>query len=203
MIKLYYSPGACSLAPHIALKEAGVPHELVRVDLGTHKTQSGEDFYAINPKGYVPALQLDDGSLLTENGALEQYIADLAPEKKLAPPAGTMERYRLQEWLHFVGTEIHKAYSPLFNPATPEETQKAQLEHISRRLGLVEKHLEGKQFLLGDSFTVADAYLFTVLSWSRFKGPDLKQWPAVEAYFQRVAERPAVQAAMAAEGLNK
>lgn len=152
-MKLYYSPGACSLGPHISLQEAGLPFELVRVDLGTHKTESGADFYAINPKGYVPALELDDGSILTENAALLQYAADQAPEKKLAPPAGSMERYRLQEWIHFIATEVHKQFSPLFSPACTEETRQAQLGRISGRLDLVQKHLDGKQFLMGDPFT--------------------------------------------------
>lgn len=201
-MKLYYSPGACSLGPHVALQEAGIPVELVRVDLATHKTESGEDFYGINPKGYVPALGLDDGSLLTENAAILQYVADQAPEKKLAPPAGTMERYRLQEWIHFISTEIHKPFGPLFSPACTEETRQAQLAQISRRLDFVEKSLEGKQYLLGDTFTVADAYLFAVLNWTRMMGPDLKKWPAVEAYYQRLLSRPSVEAAMTAEGLK-
>jgi len=202
-MKLYFSPGACSLGPHIALQEAGLPFDLVRVDLATHKTESGADFYAINPKGYVPALELDDGSILTENAAILQYVADRAPEKKLAPEAGSMERYRLQEWLHFISTEIHKSFSPLFSSACTEETRQAQLAKISNRLDLVQKHLDGKPFLFGDQFTVADGYFFAVLNWTRTMGPDLSKWPAVEAYYQRLAERPAVQAAMAAEGLTK
>lgn len=201
-MKLYYSPAACSLGPHISLQEAGIPFELVRVDLRSHQTESGDDFYAINPKGYVPALQLDDGSILTENAAIAQYVADKVPEKELAPPAGTMERYRLQEWIHFIATEIHKSFSPLFNPACTEETRQAQLAKISGRLELVQKSLDGKQYLLGDQFTVADAYFFAVLNWSRMMGPDLKQWPAVEAYYQRLLARPSVRAAMAAEGLS-
>jgi glutathione S-transferase len=202
-MKLYYSSGACSLGPHISLKEAGLPFDAVRVDLGSHKNEGGDDFYAINPKGYVPALQLDDGSILTENAAIAQYVADKAPEKKLAPPAGTMERYRLQEWIHFIATEIHKAFSPLFNPACTAETRQAQLARISGRLDLVQKSLDGKQYLLGDQFTVADAYFFAVLNWSHMMGPDLKKWPAVEAYYERMLARPAVRAAMAAEGLGK
>ena len=150
----------------------------------------------------MPALGLDDGSLLTENAAILQYVADQAPEKKLAPPAGTMERYRLQEWIHFISTEIHKPFGPLFSPACTEETRQAQLAQISRRLDFVEKSLEGKQYLLGDTFTVADAYLFAVLNWTRMMGPDLKKWPAVEAYYQRLLSRPSVEAAMTAEGLK-
>lgn len=202
-MKLYHAPGACSLAPHVALREAGLPVDLVRVDLRARKTASGEDYSAINPKGYVPALQLDDGTLLTEIAALLQYIADRVPEKKLAPAAGTMERYRLQEWLHFIGTEIHKAFSPLFNPATTDEQRKAALERISGRLDFVAKHLENRPYLLGEAFTVADAYLYTVLRWTRRTGPELQKWPALEAYVQRVSERDGVKAALQAEGLEK
>lgn len=202
-MKLYISPGACSLGPHISLMESGIPFELVRVNLGTHKTESGDDFNAINPKGYVPALQLEDGSILTENASIAQYVADKAPEKKLAPPPGTMERYRLQEWIHFIGSEIHKQFGPLFNPVCTEEVRKAQHERISNRLDFVEKSLEGKKHLLGDPFTVADAYFFAILNWTHRMGPDLKRWPKVEAYYQRMLERPAVQAARKAEGLIK
>lgn len=202
-MKLYFSPGACSLGPHISLREAGLSFDLVRVDLASHKTEGGDDFYAINPKGYVPALQLDDGSLLTENAAIAQYVADRVPEKKLAPPAGTMERYRLQEWIHFIATEIHKAFSPLFNPATTDETRKAQLERIANRLGLVEKSLGDRQYLMGDQFTVADAYFFAVLNWCGMMGPDLSKWPTVKAYYERMLARPAVREAMEAEGLGK
>lgn len=202
-MKLFLSPGACSLGPHISLKEAGLAFDIVRVDLGTHKTETGEDFYGINPKGYVPALQLDDGSILTENAAIAQYVADQAPDKKLAPPAGTMERYRLQEWIHFIATEIHKSFSPLFGPACTEETRQAQLAKIAGKLDFVEKSFGATKYLLGDQFTVADAYFFAVLNWSRMMGPDLKKWPTVEAYYERMLERPAVRAAMEAEGLGK
>lgn len=202
-MKLYYATGACSLAAHACLKEAGLPHELIRVDLRTHKTEAGDDFYTINPKGYVPALALDDGSILTENPAILQYIADQVPEKGLAPANGTMERYRLQEWLGFIGSEIHKLFGPLFRAGCTEEVRKAQHERIADRLDYVSKALEKRPFLLGDRFTVADAYLFAVLSWTRMTGPELAKWPAIQAYVQRVAEQPGVRAAMQAEGLLK
>jgi glutathione S-transferase len=202
-MKLYFSPGACSLSPHIALQEAGLPYDLVRVDTKTHLTEKGEDFYAINPKGYVPALVLDDGQLLTEGPAIVQYLADLAPEKKLAPAAGTMERYRLQEWLTFLGTEIHKTYSPLFRPGVSDEVVEGNLARLATRFEFVARSLEGKQYLMGDQFTVADGYLFVLLNWSRAKGPDMKQWPILAEYFERVMARPGVHAAMVAEGLKK
>ena len=202
-MKLYFSPGTCSLSPHIALQEAGLPYTLEKVDLRTHQTEKGEDFYAINPKGYVPALQLDDGQLLTEGVAIVQYLADLAPEKKLAPAAGTLERYRLQEWLTYVSSELHKNYSPLFNPAVTEEVKQAQLAKLTTRFEFVVRSLEGRPYLMGEQFTVADAYLFVILNWSRAKGPDMKQWPLLAEYFERVMARPGVHAAMVAEGLKK
>ena len=198
-MKLYFSPGACSLASHIALREAGSEFQTEKVDLRTHKTAGGVDFYTINPKGYVPALQLDDGSVLTEGPAILQYIADQKPASRLAPAAGTMERYRLQEWLNFIGSELHKSFSPLFNPATPEDMRKATRERLEKRLDFVAGHLAGRSYLLGEQFSVADAYLFTVLSWTQGVGIDRAKWPVVDAYYKRVGERRAVQAAREAE----
>lgn len=198
-MKLYFSPGACSLGPHIALREAALSFEAVKVDLRSHKTGAGADFYAINPKGYVPALELDGGGLLTECAAILQYVADQKPAAKLAPAAGTIDRYRLQEWLNFIGTELHKSFSPLFNPATPEAFRETTRERLEKRFAYVEQRLAGRKFLLGDDFTVADAYLYTVLNWSKGVGIDRAKWPALEAYFTRVGERPAVQAAREAE----
>lgn len=201
-MKLYYSPGACSLSPHIVLREAGLDFEMERVDLKSKKTEHGNDYLEINPKGYVPALRLDDGELLTEGPAIVQYLADRVPARKLAPAAGTMERVRLQEWLNFISTELHKSHSPLFNPAAPEEWKTWMRDLIGRRLALVAKQLEGRDYLLGD-FSVADAYLFTVLSWGRFVNVDTSAWPVIGAYQARMAARPAVQAALKAEGLLK
>lgn len=202
-MKLYYSTGACSLSPHIVLREAGFPFELERVNLASKKTAAGEDYLAVNPKGYVPALKLDSGEILTEGPAIVQYLADKAPGKQLAPEAGTMARYHLIEWLNFISTELHKAFSPLFKPNTPEETKQAARDTISARINIVEKQLQGRDYLTGNQFSVADAYLFTVLNWARPMKFDLGQWPAVEAYMQRVAARPAVHDAMKAEGLIK
>jgi glutathione S-transferase len=198
-MKLYFSPGACSFSPHIVLREAGLPFQIEKVDLKNHKTAGGADFYAVNPKGYVPALQLDDGQVLTEGAAIVQYIADLKPESKLAPAAGTMGRYRLQEWLTFIGTELHKAYSPLFKATTPDEVKLAQKDLIGRRLDYVAKHLADRQYLMGDAFTVADAYLFTILRWSKNVNMDLGKWPTLHPYMDRISARPAVAAAMEAE----
>ena len=198
-MKLYFSAGACALHPQIALREAGVPFELVRVDLRAHKLHDGADFYAINPKGYVPVLELDDGSLLTEGAVIDQYVADLKPEAKLAPKAGTIERYRLQEWLHFIGTEIHKAFSPLFNPQLDEAGKAQWREKVSRRFDLVEKAIGSKPYLLGETFTVADGYLYNMLRWTEHTGIDRAKWPALSAFYTRVGERPAVKAAVEAE----
>ena len=202
-MKLYYSTGACSLSPHIVLREAGFSFELEKVNLGSKKTASGGDYLEVNPKGYVPALRLDSGDVLTEGPAIVQYLADKAPEKQLAPAAGKMERYRLIEWLNFISTELHKTFSPLFNPKVPEETKQAARDTIAARLNIVEKQLQGRDYLTGNHFSVADAYLFTVLSWARPSKFELGQWPAVQAYMQRVAARPAVHDAMKAEGLIK
>ncbi len=202
-MKLYYSPGACSLSPHIVMREAGMPVNLVKVDLGARKTANGEDYTAINPKGYVPVLQLDDGSVLTEGPAIVQYLADRAPSSKLAPAAGTMERYRLVEWLNFLTSEIHKGFSPLFNPKLSEDTKAMMRERLAGRFDYLGTALRDKPYLMGDNFTAADAYLFTLLGWCRLTGIDLEKWPVLVAYRERVAARPAVREALKAEGLIK
>lgn len=200
-MKLYFSPGACSLSPHIVLVESGLPFELERVDLGAKKTERGADYWRINPKGYVPAVELDDGQVLTEGPAIVQYIADLVPHKRLAPPAGTMERYRLQEGLNFITSELHKGFSPLFNPKLPEDWKAVVKDLLGRRIGVIAGQLAGKAYLMGEGFTVADAYLFTILRWSRGAHMDLAQWPGLPDYMNRVAARPAVQACIKAEKL--
>ncbi|MGC9161780.1 glutathione transferase GstA [Acidithiobacillus sp.] len=200
-MKLYYSPGACSLSPHIILNEGGFSFDKERVDLASKKTETGADYAAINPDGYVPALLLDDGQVLTEGPAIIQYLADRVPEKKLAPPLGSLERYRLMQWLNFISTELHKGFSPLFNPQAPEVWKAVAAAQLGRRLSTVSRQLEGKDWLLGEDFTVADAYLFTVLGWGRHVGIDLEQWPVLKAYQGRVFMRPAVQSALKAEGL--
>jgi glutathione S-transferase len=202
-MKLYYTPGACSLSPHIVLREAGQTFDIEKVDLRTKKTESGKDFNTVNSNGYVPALQLDDGSVLTEGPAIVQYIADKAPQAKLAPANGTVERYKLQEALNFIGTELHKGFGPLFNPAYPEEARTIVKANIDKRLTAVNERLSKQSHFLGEQFTVADAYLFTVLSWSGHVGVDLSKFPAIQAYQGRVAARPNVQAALKAEGLLK
>jgi len=198
-MKLYFTPGACSLSPHIVLREANLPFDLVQVDLRAKKTKSGDDFAKINPKGYVPALQLDDGSLLTEGPAMVQYLADKAPNAKLAPANGTMERYRLQEQLNFISTELHKGFSPLFNPQLPESFKPAVLDRVKGRLKMADASLAGKKYLNGDQFTVADAYLFTITGWGLMFGIDYADMPNIKAFRERVAARPAVQAALKAE----
>jgi glutathione S-transferase len=202
-MKLYYSPGACSLSPHIVLHESGLPFEPVLASTKTHKLQDGTDYYTINPKGYVPLLELDNGERLSEGPAIVQYIADQVPDKKLAPAAGTMARYRLIEWLNFVSTEIHKSFSPLFNPAMPEEGKKLSRERLMSRLAYVDQHLAGKSYLMGDSFSVADAYLFVTASWGQYVGIDISGLRNLGAFMKRTSERPAVQAALKAEGLLK
>ncbi|QSQ23359.1 glutathione transferase GstA [Pyxidicoccus parkwayensis] len=203
-MKLFYSPGVCSLSPHIVLREAGLSFDMEKVDIRAKKTEHGADYFGINPKGYVPALGLDDGSLLTEGPAIVQFIADKAPEKKLAPANGTIERYRLQELLNFISTELHKGYSPLFNPAFPEEGKAIFKERLTTRYKLVEDMLSSKgPYLLGEFFSVADAYLFTVTNWAPHVKLDLSSFPSLQAYMARVAARPAVQAALKAEGLAK
>jgi len=202
-MKLYYSPGACSLSPHIVLRESGLKFEPVQASTKTHKLQDGTDFYTINPKGYVPVLELDNGERLTEGPAIVQYIADQVPDRKLAPANGTFDRARLQEWLNFTTSEIHKTYSPLFNPAVPEEYKAMAKAKLVDRYRWVDEQLEGKSFLLGDSFSVADAYLFTVTNWAKHVGIDLSGFKNLSAFMGRVAARPAVQEAMKAEGLIK
>jgi glutathione S-transferase len=202
-MKLYYSPGACSLSPHIALREAGLPVELVKVDLAAKKLADGADYYAINPKGYVPAVQLPSGEVLTEGPAIVQYIADQNADSRLAPKNGTLERYQLQEWLNFISTEIHKGFGGLFNKSITPEWRASVVETLSKRLDVLSSKLQGKQFVLGDQFTVADAYLFTVLNWSRAVKVELGKWPTLVEYHARIAARPKVQEALKAEGLIK
>jgi glutathione S-transferase len=198
-MKLYFTPGTCSLHPHIALLEAGLPFEMVRVDTRSHKTSDGRDYYAINPKGYVPALELDDGSLLTEGAVIDQYIADRNPAAKLIPPAGTLERYHVQEWLSFIATEIHKAFAPLFGSGSPPEVKEAARAKIATRFDYVAKRLGAHDYLVGDTFTVADGYLFNMLTWTRWTAIDLAKWPALQAFYGRVGERPSVMKALASE----
>jgi len=202
-MKLYYSPGACSLSPHIAMREAGLAFEPVLASTKSHKLQDGTDYYGINPLGYVPLLELDDGTRLREGPAIVQYIADLAPTKNLAPANGTMSRYRLQEWLTFIGTEIHKSYSPLFNPGMPEDAKATFKTKLKSRYEWLDGQLEGKDYLMGEHFTVADGYLFTVTNWAKPTGVDIASFANLNAWHARVAARPAVQEAMKAEGLLK
>jgi glutathione S-transferase len=204
-MKLYYSPGACSLSPHIVLREAGLPFDLVKVDTKTKKTEAGEDFSAINPKGYVPVLELDNGERLTEGPAIVQYLADQVPQKKLAPANGTFERARLQEWLNFITSELHKGFGPLFTATTPEDYKPVAKEKVASRLAFVDEALgkAKKPWLLGDTFSVADAYLFTVTNWAGFVGLDIKNLGKLGEHQGRVRERPAVAAALRAEGLSK
>ena len=200
-MKLYYSPGACSLSPHIALCEAGLAYTALKAPTKTHKLDDGTDFYSINPLGYVPLLELDDGSRLTEGPAIVQYIADQVPAKNLAPANGTWARYKMQSWLTFIGTELHKGFSPLFNPATPDDIKAATKAKITGRLQWVEGELAGKQYLMGDHFTVADGYLFTVTNWAKPTGLDISGFANIAAFRERMMARPGVQAAMKAEGL--
>lgn len=202
-MKLYFSPGACSLASHIAAHEAGIAVTLERVDTKTKQTASGRDFSQINPKGYVPALELDNGEVLTEGTAILQYLADLKPGSGIAPAAGSLERVRVQEWLGYINSELHKSYSPLFNDATPESVREDRKAYLQKRYAYVEQRLGQHDFLFGDRFTIADAYLFVVTNWARLVGLDLGGFPAVLAFQKRIAARPGVKAAMAAEGLIK
>ncbi len=200
-MKLYYAQGACSLAPHICLREAGLKFDLEKVDLATKKTSSGADYKAVNPNGYVPTLQLDSGELLTEAAVMMQYIADRKPESGLVPKAGTMERYRVRELLNFVSSEIHKTLGALFNPAVPDGFRKIAEDRLATRFDVLTKKLDGKQFLTGGNFTAADAYLFTVLGWAPYLKVSLAKWPALTAYSDRVKARASVQAALKAEGM--
>ena len=202
-MKLYYSPGACSLSPHIVLRESGLAFEPVLASTKTHQLADGTDYYGINPLGYVPLLELDDGTRLREGPAIVQYIADQVPTKNLAPANGTLQRYRLQEWLTFIGTEIHKGFSPLFNPKMPEEGKAISRERLASRLKWVDGELAGKDYVTGEHFSVADAYLFTVTNWAKPMNIDLSGLPNLLAWRERVAARPAVQEALKAEGLSK
>jgi glutathione S-transferase len=202
-MKLYYSPGACSLSPHIAFREAGLPVTLVKTSTKTHQLDDGTDFYSINPRGYVPLLELDNGELLSEGPAIVQYLADKNPASGLAPAAGTLARYRLQEWLNFITSEIHKQFGPMFAPDTPAEYKAILKEKLGKRFDWLSGELKGKDYLMGTQFTVADGYLFTVLRWSGFVGIDLAKWPVLAAYVDRITARPKVQEALAAEGLLK
>ena len=199
-MKLYYTPGACSMAVDIALREAGLTFDMERVDLQGRKTETGADFTAVNPKGYVPALQLDNGEVLTEAAVVLQYVADQKPESGLIPKAGTLERYRVQELLHFISTELHKSFGALFNPAASEDMKKASMDNITRRFGYLNEKL-GDGYLTGPQFTVADAYLCTVLGWCNFLKLDLSPWPKLGAYAGRCMGRPKVLETLKAEGL--
>ena len=200
-MKLYYSPGACSLSPHIALKEAGLAFEAIAAPTKTHQLPDGTDYYTINPLGYVPFLVLDDGRTLHEGPAIVQYIADQVPAQQLAPANGTWERYKLQEWLNTIGTELHKGFSPLFNPAMPEEAKALAKTRLNSRLSWVDGELAGKTYLMGDTYTVADTYLFVVAGWSKHVGIDISGLPNLTAFMARIGARPAVQDALRAEGL--
>lgn len=198
-MKLYFSPGTCALCPHIVLHEAGLAHEAVKVDLKTHRLPDGSDYYAVNPRGYVPLLELDDGQRLTENAAVVQYIAECAPDRGLLPPAGTLARTRVQEWLAFVGSELHKSFSPLFNPAMPDEAKALFKKKLAERFAWVDGQLAGKSFLMGETFTVADAYLFVMTGWTGRTGVDIAGLENLTAHQARIKQRPAVQAAQQAE----
>ncbi len=202
-MKLYYAPGACSLSPHIVARELGIPVELRKVNTKDKTIEGGGDYWKVNGRGYVPALELDNGGILTEGPAIVQYLADQKPAAGLAPKSGTFERYRLQEWLNFLTSEIHKGFSPLFRPNTPEEYKKIAKENIAARFDWLDKQLAGKDYLMGKTFTVADAYAFVLIGWSKFQGIDLARWPNLAAYHERVGLRPKVQEALQAEGLLK
>ena len=200
-MKLFYKAGACSLSPHIVLRESGLDFTLVKVDLAAKKTESGDDFFAINPKGQVPALQLDDGSMLTEGVAIVQYLADKVPDRQLLAPAGSMTRYHTLEWLNYIATELHKGFSPLFRPDTPEEYKQTGRGQLEKKLQYVNEELTDKQWLMGLRFSVADAYLFTVLRWGKAVKLNFDGLDNIEQYLARMQARPAVAAALAAEGL--
>lgn len=202
-MKLYYLPGACSLSPHIALRESDLSFELEQVDTKAKKTKSGADFLKINPKGYVPVLQLDDGQTLTEAAVIVQYIADKKPEAKLLPPAGGLERYRALEWLNYVATELHKGIGALFNPNLTDPWKQVLRDGLAPKFDFLTKRLEGKSFAFGDGFSAIDGYLFTVLGWPQYVGVDLAKWPVIKGYADKIAQRPSVQAALKAEGLAK
>lgn len=200
-MKLYYKPGACSFSPHIILRETGLDFSLIKVDLATKRTEAGDDYFEVNPKGQVPALLMDDGSLLTEGVAIVQYLADKVPDRQLLAPAGSMTRYHTLEWLNYIATELHKGFSPLFNPATPDEFKTITRQALEKKFKYVNEELNDKQWLMGLRFTVADAYLFTVLRWAQALKLDLNGLSNIEAFMERMKARPAVEAAMAAEGI--
>jgi len=201
-MKLYFSPGACSLSPHIVMYETGAKFEAEQVDNRAKKTKSGEDYWTVNPKGQVPALKLDSGEILTEGPIVAQYIADQNPAAGLLPAAGTIERYRVQEWLNHVTSELHKSFGPLFRDTTPDAFKKISKENLGKRLDHIDGHLARHEYLANDKFSVADAYLFTVLRWAPRVDLDLSKWTHVKAYMERVGKRPKVQEALKAEGLN-
>jgi glutathione S-transferase len=201
-MKLYYTPGACSQAPHIVIHELGLPYEAVKVDLVKHTLPDGSDYRAINPKGYVPTLELDDGTRITEANVILQYLADLKPGR-VAATFGSMERWKLMEWLAFIASEVHKGFGPLWNPKTPEEVRERTVQALGNRFGYIAKTLEKQPFVMGNEFSIADAYLFVILNWSGLHKVDLSPWPALQQFQARVAARPAVQAALKAEGLAK
>ncbi|MFN5746300.1 MAG: glutathione transferase GstA [Methylococcaceae bacterium] len=200
-MKLYYTPGACSLASHIVLREAGLNFEAVRVDLATHLTETGEDFTTINPKGYIPALQFDTGELLTESQVILQYLADSAPDSGLVPAQGTLPRYRVMEWLAYIATELHKSFGPLWNRQTPEAARQLTISQLAKRFDFLNAHLKQQDYIAGEGFGIADAYLFTVLRWTDPHHIDLTPWPRLIAYQNTISQRPAVHAALVAEGL--
>jgi len=202
-MKLYYSPGACSLSPHIVARELGIPLQLKKVNTKDKTVEGGADYWKVNGRGYVPALELDSGETLTEGPAIVQYLADQKPESGLVPRAGTFERYRLQEWLNFLTSEVHKQFTPLFKPNTPEDYKPIAKEIIATRFDWLDKQLAGKDYLMGKTFTVADAYAFVLLNWTKFQNIDLSRWPNLSAYHKRVGARPKVQEALQAEGLLK
>ena len=202
-MKLYYAPGACSLSPHIVARELGMSVELKKVNTKDKTFEGGGDYWKVNPRGYVPALELDNGKTLTEGPAIVQYLADQKPDSGLAPKAGTFERYQLQEWLNFLTSEVHKQFSPLFKPNTPEDYKPVAKENLASRFDWLDKQLAGKDYLMGKQFTVADAYAFVLLGWTKPTQIDLSQWPNLQAFHKRVAARPKVQEAMQAEGLLK
>jgi glutathione S-transferase len=202
MMKLYYSPNACSLSPHIALRESRLPFTITLASTKTKKLPDGTDFHTVNPKGYVPVLELANGERLTEGPAIVQYIGDQAPQSGLVPPAGTLARYRLMEWLNFITSELHKGFSPLFNPAMPEEAKALARAKLQERFAWVDSQLEGRDYLLGETFSVADGYLYTVSRWAKFVQVDLSPYARLAAFIARVGERPAVKAALEAEGLT-
>lgn len=202
-MKLYYAPAVCSLAVHIVAREAELPISLEKVDLTTHKTETGADFYAINPKGYVPAIELDNGELLTEVNAILQFLADQVSPSPLAPAYGTLDRIRLQEWLTFISSEIHKGFSPLWYPGTPLEVKQMTKEKLAARFAYLDEKLAGRAYLMGEQFTVADAYLFTIVNWVNFLNIDISAYQHLKAFQERIASRPKVREALRAEGLLK